>query len=790
MRRPLCIGLLLLLSCYLTALWGVSKGGESSGPAKAEIESVLALEKSGLGPSADTGWEAWAGKAVLLSGRAAELYEPVDGSQGNKSFTLKQVSIYLDSGEEFSGISSGNNSFVQSISRKKSSVLCYLEDEETLPCVGSMVRVRGILTPFEEATNPGEFDMAGYYENRGCLFSVRKAVVEWRGESCDRIGNFLYELRCLSASVFVALLGEQDGAVASAMVLGIKKGMDQELKELYQNAGISHLLAISGLHVTLLGTALWKLLKGMRLPKWAAAFPAAVFVFFYGRIAGMSVSTLRAVILFFLTLAARLLGRTADPLTGLAVAACVILVPGPQYLQDSAFQLSFTAVAGAVTVVPVLQERGLGHGRERCGGREKIPDFLFRGVTSSMGITLATLPVLLFHYYKWNPWSIIANLAVIPLMGVLLPWLLLLAGSGMLLRGIPEAMLILRLLALPAKGIFFLYRIICRAVLWLPGSSLHAGKPEGWQVLFYCVGFAALLLWGRRIRPSVRLPLAGLLTAVFLIRLPGQLEITMLDVGQGECVCLETEEHHFYLIDAGSSSRRSAGQYQIIPFLEYSGVRRLEGIFITHWDEDHVNALEDVLEWSRRDHVAVGRLFLPETELADGELQKILDLAEQYGLWVERLRAGKYMKDGKMTLTCLHPYQGEQVTDRNASSCVLKLSSGNFRAIFTGDLEEDKEEWLVDSYGAEGLKADVLDAGHHGSANATGEEFLAAVSPRAVLISCGRNNSYGHPAKETLGRIEEQKAACFVTAGCGAVTVRVEKDGFLITAFLERDSSL
>lgn len=783
MRRPLCIGLLLFLICYLTAAWGLAKKQNGSSPMEKGTGAVPGLEKSAQALPDDWEWESWAGKSVLLTGKAADLYAPADGSQEKMSFTLKQIRIYSDSGEEFPEIPSGSISFFQSASLKKSSVLCYLENGEALPRVGSEVRVRGILSPFLEPSNPGEFDVAGYYANRGYLFSLRKTVVEWQEEGGDRLGNEMYELRFFVASLFGKLLGKQDGAVAAAMVLGIKKDMDAELKELYQDAGIAHLLAISGLHVTMLGTMVWRMLKRMRLPQRAAAILAVLFVFFYGQFTGMSVSTLRACVLFFLTLAAKLLGRTAEPLTALAVAACVILVPDPQYLQDAGFQLSFAAVAGAVTVVPVLQERGI-----KCGSRQKRGmDYIFKGAASCMGITLVALPVLLIHYYKWNPWSVAANLAAVPLMGILLFWLLLLAGGGVVLSGLPEAMLLLKLLALPAKGIFFLYRVICNVILWLPASCLHTGRPKGWQIFFYVIGLTALILWGKRIRPSIRLPLAALLTAVFLIRLPGPLEITMLDVGQGECICVETQEHHFYLIDAGSSSSRSAGRYQIIPFLEYSGVRRLEGIFITHWDEDHVNALEDVLEWAERDHVTIGRLFLPEAELVDEGLQRLLALAERHGIIAERLEAGEYMEDGEMTLTCLHPYIGKRTADRNALSCVLKLSSGDFAAIFTGDLEAEGEEWLVRSYGSGGLRADILDAGHHGSANATGKDFLEAVSPAAVLISCGKNNSYGHPAGETLSRIEEQRAACFVTAGCGAVTVRVEENGFFVRGFLEEE---
>lgn len=767
MRRPLSMGLLLFLAVYLAIMPGISGIG-----------------KSGEIPNAGTdSTEVWSGQRVQLCGEAVSLYEPADGSQENISITLQNITMLSDTGSSMSGEKTLSGKKPESLFKKKS-IICKLKKGERLPRMGSIVKVTGTVQPFPEATNPGEFDAKAYYEGQGMLFSLTDAEILAQSREYDRIGNFLYQFQYRTAVLYHEVLGEADGAVASAMVLGIKKGMDTQLKALYQDAGIAHVLAISGLHITLIGMAFFRCVKMLRVPLLPAALLSASVLLAYGKMVGMSVSTQRALIMFFLALIAQLWKRTPDTVTSLTLAASLILVNNPGQLSDSGFQLSFLAVAGAAVMVPVLQEKGIRAPDRENGKWKKLLKGVEKSLTASFGITLFMLPAMLYHFYKWNPWSVFANLIVIPLMGMLLLWLLILAVSCWLLSPMRHGLFFLRLLALPAQGIFRLYEEICRIVLKLPCSSLHAGAPEVWQVLLFEAGIAALVFLGKKVPQKPRMVYAVCLSMIFMIRLPGKLTITMLDVGQGECVCVGTRQHHVYLLDAGSSSRKKVGQYQIIPFLEYGGVRCLEGIFISHWDADHVNALAEIFEWGRTEHVEIRKLFLPEISLVDDGLEELILLTEEYGIGIERIRAGQSFADHGMELSCLHPYQGEAVTDRNAASTVLKLTYGDFSALFTGDLEKEGEEWLTEHYRERELDCTLFDAGHHGSANATTQKLLEMMTPRAVLISCGKNNSYGHPAPETMERIDAVGAACYVTAQSGAVRVTVEKDGMKIRTFL------
>lgn len=390
---------------------------------------------------------------------------------------------------------------------------------------------------------------------------------------------------------------------------------------------------------------------------------------------------------------------------------------------------------------------------------------LRKNILAGLGITMTMLPFLLIHFYEWSPWSVLLNLAVIPLMGILLPCLIGLQLVARLTALAHCLELPQHLLCTAIEAIFSCYEQLCRFTTALPGSILHTGYPT-WQALAaYTIGLIALAVSGKKLRPHLRLAAAVCLMGIFLIRLPGELKVTMLDVGQGECVGIETREHHVYLVDAGSTSKKKTGQYQIIPWLKYIGTRSVEGIFITHWDEDHISAVGELLEWSKSSRDQNPALFLPDVALKDEVLETLLQQIEEADVSVEYLSAGEHMTDGALQISCLHPYAKKVPEDRNDASLVLRLSQGDFQMLLTGDLEKSGEDWLVEQArpaveqpqpaAQNPLRCTILDAGHHGASNATGEALLDLAQPELVLISCGKNNRYGHPGAgnaETPGR--------------------------------------
>jgi len=253
-------------------------------------------------------------------------------------------------------------------------------------------------------------------------------------------------------------------------------------------------------------------------------------------------------------------------------------------------------------------------------------------------------------------------------------------------------------------------------------------------------------------------------------------------------------------VDAGSSSKKGTGNYQIVPYLKYSGTDRIEAIFISHWDEDHVSGLEDIFAWAAFEQVEVCRMILPDIAFKDEAHKKLLDLAQKYQIPTGVMKAGEIWEEGELSFSCLHPYKGERVTDRNAASMVLRLQYENFGALFPGDLEKEQEQWLLEAYNKELLQtgeecvenkkssgmlsATLFMAAHHGSSTSNSEAFLKAVGPKAVFISCGRNNIYGHPHQEVLKRLEALKISWYGTYQRGAVWAEIQKGKMTIESFL------
>ena len=794
--------------------------------------------------------------------RPLPVLEPdrADGQQAAYTGTVSDLICYTDTqtGDPVRLVYlSDAASEASSLSRDEGSplslqIICRLSESSSLPRIGSRIRCEGKVSHFREASNPGEFDAKKYYNRQGYAFELRNASVTGSGRNYSRYRQALWQLKSRMGSVLDALLSPEDASVMRAMLLGEKKGMDQEIKALYQAAGISHVVAISGLHISILGTGVYSLLSRLFLRaglygkrfgrhsgrrsfdgKLPACLISALFLLSFLFMTGFSASSMRAGIMFALSLSARLLGRTYDTATALAVAAALLLAENPARIDDTGFQLSFTAALAASLAVPafsrmlsfrdwLLIQKGAGNVRrfrERLPRtrRQRLSAAVCSGFRSSFCVSMVTLPLVLSSFYEWNILSVLVNLAVIPLMSVLLGGCILLAVSGSLLLFAGEEWLfLLSPAALPVKGILFLYEALCRAGSRGGAGMFRPGAPQLWQILLFYAGLFVLFLSAKRLPRIGGYASCALLCFLFVLGKPSETRVTMLDIGQGDCIYIRTQEGRHYLCDGGSTSKLQAGTWQVIPFLKHQGVNRLELIFISHCDADHTNAVTTLLDWAGEGGISIGGLVLsaaaPQDEMRAGLLQS----AEKNGVPVYRMKAGDEIRRGSSLFRALYPLSEKEPSsvlsdspsspassDRNASSLVLRFShlaegksapaeksSGSsaspeiFSMLLTGDVTAAGEKQMLAAWPELAGGCTILKTAHHGSDTSTSQEFLEAVSPRAALISCGRDNSYGHPHPEVLSRFREADVPVFVTAECGAITVREKGGRVTVETFL------
>ncbi|MDE6419480.1 MAG: MBL fold metallo-hydrolase, partial [Lachnospiraceae bacterium] len=295
---------------------------------------------------------------------------------------------------------------------------------------------------------------------------------------------------------------------------------------------------------------------------------------------------------------------------------------------------------------------------------------------------------------------------------------------------------------------------------------------------------------GSRARLRGFLGLGWLVLALLLLLVPVKqgLTITMLDVGQGDGICMEQSPGHAILVDCGSSDQRGLFENRLMPFLKYRGIYELDAVFLSHLDTDHVSAVYDLLEAMGTEHIKVRQIVVGQEIPRDDAYEKLLAAAKEARVPLYFMRTGEVCAWGDCRLTCLGPSDETGRTgDRNACSLILRLDYGDFQALFMGDADAQASLAAARVMDADMPQdtIELLKTAHHGSRYSTSEEFLKLVRPRIALISAGVDNSYGHPHAETLLRLYEQGCDSYQTPECGAITIRVDRKGMRVKTFFE-----
>ncbi len=649
----------------------------------------------------------------------------------------------------------------------KKNILVYLKEVQPVE-IGNRVLVSGICAYPSAPENPGGFDAYSYYSAMNIGMFLKKAVVCKRDNRVNVPGQFLAKLRKEAAESLSNICAQEDAGILSAMLLGDRDGLDGEMKELYQENGIIHVLAISGLHVSILGIGLYHLLRRLRLSFGQAALLAGGILWVYAVMTGGSYSTVRAVLMFAVFLGAQAAGRTYDPVTAWVAAAVFMLIWNQQSVTQAGFLLSFAAVAGVNLSLysghPLLRIKGLG---------------------VSAGVWLVTLPVTAWFYYKVSVYGIFLNLLAIPLMPVVL-----VSGAAGMAAGacsVKAGML----LAAPAHYVLAMIRYLCEHIRLLPGNMLAIGRPGTVQIVFYYLFLLIFLLFFKKKRKIDLLTGAfGIILIISMIfyKKPQEWTMTFLNVGQGDGCCIRTEEGSVWMVDGGSSDHQNLGTYTIQPYLEYHGISRVDYWLVSHYDNDHVSALVEILKGYQKNYagqnaggITVGHIVLPDTERSAAQQEKegiyetITAFAAQNGIPVLYAGAGDVICKGETAFKVLAPVKQETYENSNAASMVVEVSYKGFRALLTGDVEGKGEQELLT--GGALADIDVLKVAHHGSRNSTSEQFLQQVMPELSVISCGENNRYGHPHGELLERLSLIGSKVVRTDSVGAVDVIVTEQG-------------
>lgn len=554
--------------------------------------------------------------------------------------------------------------------------------------------------------------------------------------------------------------------LTKAVVMGNRTGLTDPFTTSLQRSGLAHAVAVSGMHMTFLAGLVALLLRGNRRAAALTLIPVSIF---FALAAGATPSIVRATVMILLLQLAPLVSRERDGITALGAALLLLLLHNPFSAAHIGLQLSFAAVGGILLCSDAIQQRLLVLAHIQPAGRwtvrwvMQLPvHWIAASLAATAGASVFTIPLTAIHF---NTISLIA-----PLSNLLTLWAVgLLFGAGILLGSLglvlPE---MARVLAVPTG---WLADYLNYGIDWLsklPFASITTGSAyyRFWLVFLGLLAALTFVIPGKkRWLTSVCCAVLTLCLAI-LYSMAGfwrnQMSVSVLDVGQGQCALVQSGRF-LTMVDCGGSGRESAGDVAA-DYLQNSGIQRLDLLVLTHYHGDHANGVEALFRRLQVDAVA-----LPNVEPENPLRQRVLSLAERQGsrvLWLEE--DATLRLDERRSIRLIQPL-GQGSMNEEGLSCLI--TDGGCDVLMTGDMGEDVEERLLNHIQLPDLE--ILVAGHHGSRTATSRELLEQTTPEYVLISVGADNLYGHPAQETLERIQKAGGKIYRTDLYGTITIEI-----------------
>ena len=634
--------------------------------------------------------------------------------------------------------------------------------------IGDGLVLRGVLSDLDEARNPGAFNEFIFYRARKIQYKCFPDMESIFGHRGSPFNRALSKWRQRVADVYENVLPHEEAAIVRSVVLGDKSGLDETTSDLYRAAGIYHMLCVSGLHISVISLILYRL-TGLFIDKRRAGAINLALLITYCIFTGSSISAVRSVLMAGIVIIGEILFRERDVPSSVGFAAVCILLYEPLYICDVGFQLSFSAVFGiAALTAPVDRQ---------LSRFVMIPRALRTAASGNLAAILGTLPCMLYHFYIITPYAFFANLIILPTSSILVTMGVITGCIGVFWPSAAE---------FTAGSLYILlrfYRSVCEFFQNIPAAEVIIGSCGLVLALIMAVTILLFALWSSG-RPG-QMKTRGYLffvslavctaTALFHYRRP-DFEITMLDVGQSEAFVIRQGRWVFVLDGGGLPNAlpgRNTGNRVLIPYLNYLGVSRINGVFISHTDYDHAAGIAELLPQKQIDRL----YFSNAVERDDAMYMALAGACAELQIPVSYLSKGDMIKTDKMCIDTVYPNSDSQVTGNDAS-LVQQFFYGGASVLFTGDIDSTVEKRL------EFAVPVVLKLPHHGSKYSNNEEFLRKASPPFAIVSTGRRNVYGFPANDTLERLRNLNIPLYNTAERGAVILTFQKNEFLVKTMI------
>lgn len=628
--------------------------------------------------------------------------------------------------------------------------------------LGDRIKFRAKLELTRENTNPKLFNYSLHLltDKIYTITTIREGDIY----SIDRNPTIKYSLRSAFMDkiqgTFTSYLSSRSAKLMTSIFIGQSSYLLEEDVEVYRNMGLAHILAVSGLHIGIISAFIYFFLSNLGIRRKLNTVITLATIWFYAFLIGFPPSILRANIMFTILYYSQLIHEPYDSINSISFAIFILLLINPYYLFNIGFQLSFMATLSILLFGPRIREAFYPY-------KNKLVSTL----SAILAVQLGTLPVQAYYFNHINPYGIIANLLIIPLLslGLVLAFLLLFFSL------LPFTTFVSFILSLVLEVILQWEQALLQLLQTLGPEGVKIFSPELISIIIYylmLLGLFRIISIKKLNRTMIKVLCLSLILAIlvngYLIFTDRSVEVHFIDVGQGDAILIRTKGAD-YLMDTGGSS---FGDFNIperitLAYLEKLGVRSLKALFITHFDQDHSQGLDLLVDRLKIEYLFTS--YLPE------------DLKIPPDIEVIPLKEGDRLQlDREVELEILWPGQAISFKDNNRSLVAILKAEG-VGILLTGDIEGEVEHILKDRITG---PIDIIKVPHHGSKSSSTEEFLEAVGAREAIISVGRNNIYGHPHPEVLNRYEVRNINIYRTDEMGLVRIIIGDGVYQIKGYL------
>jgi len=636
---------------------------------------------------------------------------------------------------------------------------------------GDILRFKGKIKLPKGKTNPGNLDYKALMLQKGITATVFSREIDKIGEYNE--GFFKRSFYKIAFIIkkhyednFNKYLDLNLSSLLISIIFGVKENLPSAILEEFSRGGIMHVLAASGMNIGIIYVSFYYFLDLLNIERKIKVFISLFIVFLYTIISNFSPPVIRAFIMLFVVVFGELIGRKSDPLNSLSFSAFILLILNPLILFSISFQFSFLATLGLVLFYSSFNKTF-----------SFLPKFLNMTISSTIAAQIILLPFLSYYFHFISLIGILTNIIVVPIIS-----LCLVLG---LIAGISTLPFLTSILLQMCKLFLNLALIINRFAINMPFSILYIPERGIFPFILYYIILAILFNLPEKAMKKLNFSyenyykklktpiVAFCLCLIFIIYLnKNPFEVTFLDVGQGDCAVITTQDNKVFIIDGGGIPQYIKGDFDtgkdiIDPFLKSKGLKKIEAIIISHFDDDHARGLLYILKNYEVKYLIYGR------ESATVLYREILDAVKEKNVKVIRLNGGDNFGYKDLKFEVLNPIKGQNYEDENDASLVIKMDFKGLKILFTGDLGKEGEKLLLKEKNA--LKADVLKVGHHGSKTSSSEEFIDAVCPKYAVISVGKYNNFGHPSPEVLELLKNKEITILRTDEKGAISFKIEK---------------